>query len=332
MIADAAHGPIDKCCGEGLLPDGAVALRELGVAFPSITPRFHGIDFIDGAIRARGCFSSGPAFGLRRTVLHTLLHEAAVRVGVDCLSGTRVTGLSGTNGVRLDRTSIRARWIIGADGRHSRIRHWAGLGAGRIHGSGRRFGFRRHFEIAKEPSHVEVHWAAGFQVFVTPIGPKQVNVAVTTHDASFRLHHALANLPALRERLGKPASREMGAPTGTSIVPSIVAGNVALVGDASGAVDSITGQGLNLAFREAQSLVRAAVAGDLQQYAREHRMMTAVPRRIAGTLLLLADHRWFRQGMLRTLSAQPWIFSQMLAVHANACASYGGAAAKRRII
>ena len=87
MIADAAHGPIDKCCGEGLLPDGAVALRELGVAFPSITPRFHGIDFIDGAIRARGCFSSGPAFGLRRTVLHTLLHEAAVRAGVDCLSG-----------------------------------------------------------------------------------------------------------------------------------------------------------------------------------------------------------------------------------------------------
>jgi 2-polyprenyl-6-methoxyphenol hydroxylase-like FAD-dependent oxidoreductase len=241
-----------------------------------------------------------------------------------------VTGLSGTNGVQLDRSSIRARWIIGADGRDSRIRHWAGLGAGRFHGSGRRFGFRRHFEIAQEPSHVEVHWAAGFQVFVTPIGPKEVNVAVTTRDSSFRLHHALAKLPALRERLGKPASREMGAPTGATILPSIVAGNVTLVGDASGAVDSITGQGLNLAFGEAQSLVRAAATGDLQQYAREHRMMTAVPRRIAGALLLLADHPWLRRGVLRGLSAQPWVFNHMLAAHANACASNGGAAAKRR--
>ncbi len=333
MVADAARGPIDKCCGEGLLPDGAAALRELGVALPSTTPRFHGIEFIEGEIRARGCFSSGPAFGLRRTALHTLAYDAAVRAGVDCLFGTRVTGLSGSGGVMLDRTSIRARWIIGADGYHSPVRGWAGLGRPRIsRGAAVRYGFRRHFEITQAPSHVEVHWGDGFQVFVTPVCTKEVSVAVTTRDSSFRLHHALAKLPALRDRLGKPASREIGALTGTMVVPSIVARNVTLVGDASGAVDSITGQGLNLAFREAQSLVRAAAAfGDLQQYARQHRSMMRVPRKIASILLLLADHPWMRKRVLRTLAAQPWMFDRMLAVHANACAVYGPTTNRRTI-
>lgn len=332
MVADAAHGPIDKCCGEGLLPDGAAALRELGVTIPSSTSRFQGIDFVDGAVTARGSFSSGSGFGLRRTVLHTLIYEAAVRAGVDCLFGTRVTGLSSSSSVTLDRTAIRARWIIGADGYNSPLRGWAGLGRPEIHGAAMRFGFRRHFEIAEAPSHVEVHWGEGFQVFVTPVCAKEVSVAVTTRDSSFRLHHALAKLPALRDRLGKPASRETGAVTGTMVVPSIVARNVTLVGDASGAVDSITGQGLNLAFREAQSLVRAAaVMGGLQQYARQHRSMMRVPRKIARALLLLADHPWMRKGVLRALAAQPWMFDRMLAVHAKACTLYGPTTNRRTI-
>jgi hypothetical protein len=32
VVADSAHPPIDKACGEGLMPDGVAALARLGVA------------------------------------------------------------------------------------------------------------------------------------------------------------------------------------------------------------------------------------------------------------------------------------------------------------
>ena len=34
-VADGAQGPIDKPCGEGMMPDGLAALENLGVTVPA---------------------------------------------------------------------------------------------------------------------------------------------------------------------------------------------------------------------------------------------------------------------------------------------------------
>ena len=47
---------------------------------------------------------------------------------------------------------------------------------------------------------------------------------------------------------------------------SVQRGRVALVGDASGGVDAITGEGIRLGLRQASALAEAMAAGNLQQY------------------------------------------------------------------
>jgi menaquinone-9 beta-reductase len=34
-LADVAHPPIDKACGEGIMPDGLAALAQLGITLPA---------------------------------------------------------------------------------------------------------------------------------------------------------------------------------------------------------------------------------------------------------------------------------------------------------
>src|SRR5580698_8313161 len=75
-VADGAHPPIDKACGEGLMPDGLAALRTLGVGWdsPHCSPdglSFKGIRFVDRGISVESPFPEGDALGIRRTVLHS---------------------------------------------------------------------------------------------------------------------------------------------------------------------------------------------------------------------------------------------------------------------
>jgi 2-polyprenyl-6-methoxyphenol hydroxylase-like FAD-dependent oxidoreductase len=64
-----------------------------------------------------------PALCLRRVTLDALLVEAAGAAGAEVRTGTRVTGLlrdeDRVTGVRTDKGDIRARLVVGADGRHS---------------------------------------------------------------------------------------------------------------------------------------------------------------------------------------------------------------------
>src|SRR5208283_5277149 len=85
------------------------------------------------------------------------------------------------------------------------------------------------------------------QAYVTPIGAEEVCIvalAECPEDADFA--KVLEELPELRERLCRAelASRERGAITAMHRLKRVTRGNVALVGDASGGVDAITGEGL----------------------------------------------------------------------------------------
>src|SRR5690349_24448709 len=69
VLADRAEPPIDKACGEGLLPDALSALNRLGVTIPSETGAyFRGIAFVSEGKRLESSFRGVPALGIRRNV------------------------------------------------------------------------------------------------------------------------------------------------------------------------------------------------------------------------------------------------------------------------
>jgi 2-polyprenyl-6-methoxyphenol hydroxylase-like FAD-dependent oxidoreductase len=96
-VADGANPPIDKACGEGLMPGTLMALRELGV---EIQPRdgmaFRGIRFLNGETSAEARFPTSSGVGLRRTILHQKMVERAQECGVSLQWNTPVSELRQT--------------------------------------------------------------------------------------------------------------------------------------------------------------------------------------------------------------------------------------------
>jgi flavin-dependent dehydrogenase len=118
--------------------------------------------------------------------------------------------------------------------------------------------------------------------------------------------------PELRARL-KCASTfgtERGGVTHSRVLRRVARGNIALVGDASGSVDAISGQGLCLSFRQSLALADALEAGDLRQYHRAHRRLMAKPLLSSSLLLALTRHTWLRE-------SDPGRFARLLSIHAG---------------
>ena len=61
IVAEPRENPIDKACGEGLMPGGLAELTSLGVD-PAGMP-FHGIAYASEHHRAEARFRSGPGRG-----------------------------------------------------------------------------------------------------------------------------------------------------------------------------------------------------------------------------------------------------------------------------
>jgi menaquinone-9 beta-reductase len=314
-IVDCAVPPIDKACGEGLMPAGIAALRDLGVTIPPGLGRpFEGIRFSDRFSTAEAKFSCGPGLGIRRTELHRLLVQKAAEAGVIMIWGAKRVRLA-SGGISTGRQFVEARVIVGADGQNSAIRRQGGLD--RIQSERHRFAFRKHYRIAPWSDHVEVWWGARRQIYVTPLAKDEVCVATVSRDRSPRLDGALAEFPEIQKRLAKaiPISTEMGAVTASRRLRCVHGGNVALVGDASGSVDAVTGQGLELSFKQAAAFAQSLRAGDPRCYQREHEAMGARTHAMAALLLSLDRHPAVRLKALATLAKWPKMFQLLLDVH-----------------
>ena len=315
IVADSDHPPIDKPCGEGLMSHAVETLRQLGVAIPPHESfAFHGIRFVDESTRAEARFPHDFSVGVRRTTLHRILFERASTLSVDFRWKTRVTQLR-EDGAYLNNKPVRARWIVGADGFNSSTRRLAGLDSQFF--AAQRFGYRRHFRIAPWTDSMELYWGTNFQIYATPVSDDEVGIAVISNSSKFRIDQALPKMPSLWSRLrnANASSLERGAVTVSRALRRVVRGNVALVGDSSGSVDAITGEGLCLSFRQALALSDAFVQNDLSLYQKAHRKMFRKPMLSAGLLLFLARNDWARKLVLRTFSADPALFASLMARH-----------------
>ncbi len=317
-LADGNAPPIEKPCGEGMSPETVAALESLGVNLASTGGApFRGIAFSQPGSRVAADFPQGPGLGLRRVALHERLVARAAECGINFLWRTPVTGIGQREVHLASGDTYNARWIVGADGPGSRVRQWLGIESRRMH---RRFATRRHFQIAPWSSYVEVHWAARAQAYVTPVAADETSVVIlASQSADADFDRAILEFPALAERIAGAvlASRERGAVTCQHQLTAVHRGNVALVGDASGGIDAITGDGVRLALHHAQALAEAISRNDLPRYARAHRKLASGPLRAGAMLLLLDRHPRLRARVLRALAANPKLFAEMLAAHAG---------------
>lgn len=315
-IADGAEPPIDKPCGEGMMPETQAALKNLGVELPPEAGwKFRGVRFAHGIDEITAEFPQGQGIGIRRPLLHGTLIEAAERCGVKLLWKTTVAGIE-PGGVRLSNGFAEARWIVGADGAASRVRKWAALEptARRT----QRMAVRRHYRVSPWSDYMEIHWGPRAQAYVTPIARDEVCVVTmgdTAEDVKF--DRMLRELPRLGQRLhgAELAGRERGAVTVMHRLHRVARGNVALVGDASGGVDAITGEGLRLAFRQAAALARAIEAGDLSEYECVHRELQRRPSRMSRLMVELGRRKGIRARVMRAMGRRPELFGKMLAIH-----------------
>ena len=308
MVADGCRPPVDKACGEALLPDCLAAAERLGLQLP-IEDSFplRGIRFAGEGVSVKAEFPNGIARGLRRTLLHRALADQAERCGIQLRWGCPVGDLS----------DISARWVVGADGMGSRVRAWAGLDAS-VRDT-RRYGFRIHFQIAPWTDFIEIHWVDGCQVSITPIAADAVGVAVLSSDPKLRVRDALARVPALAERFREmpETSVERGGITASRRLRRVTKGNLALTGDASGSVDAITAEGLCLAFRQALTLADALESGDLARYEPAHRRLSRRARFMADFTLTIG-RPGLRRRVLPAMASLPEVFSVLLAMHVGA--------------
>jgi flavin-dependent dehydrogenase len=306
-VVEPREGPIDKACGEGVMPDALESLARIGVDPPGRA--FRGIRYLAGGQVAEARFSGVPGRGVRRTELHGALSDRAHALGVRFTSG-RVDAITQGDGW-IEAAGTRARYLIGADGLHSQVRSSLGLASD---GRGvQRFGVRQHFAISPWTDMVEVHWLSDAEVYVTPVADELVGVAVLG-TAPLHLGTVIGRLPELAGQLegASIASKPRGAGPLRQRVKARHVGRALLVGDAAGYVDALTGEGLRIGFAEAEAVVRAIVAEDLDGYEAEWRTITRSYRWLTNSLLWAGSHRHTRAMVVPAARALPGAFRRIV--------------------
>jgi flavin-dependent dehydrogenase len=302
-VFEPRAAPIEKACGEGLMPGAVAELARLGVTVGG--HQFRGIRYLDvWGHAATADFAAGRAGrGVQRSALHTALHRAAVEAGVSVIP-RRVTDVTQT-GSDVGVAGERAAWLVAADGLHSPIRRSLGLERPGRH---RRWGLRAHFACPPWTDRVEVYWSPAGEAYVTPVADDCVGVAILSGSRG-AFDARLTAFPALRARLpGSPVDRVLAAGPLRQDVRARVAGRVLLVGDAAGYVDALTGEGLAIAFGCAAALVARLAAGRPAAYEQDYRAITRRYRLLTQALVAATRPPWARRAIVPAASAAPWLF------------------------
>lgn len=287
-LLDRARFPRPKLCGEYLSPGARRVLARLGVAraVEAAARPLRGMRIVapdgttlvgdyPGVPDGRG----GPARALavsRETFDAVLAARAAERATLRegfrvtdlLLDGDRVVGVEGFAEGAPGLERLRARLVVGADGRGSVVAHRLGLV--RPHPWLQRLALVAYLEgVAQDGTRGEIFLAPPAYAIVNPVRPDRVNLSLVVPAAVARrekgrlaayFDHAVAGFPHLGPRLR--AARRVSPVRGLAPLAYRVAaprhGGVLLAGDALGFLDPFTGEGLFAALRSAELVAEVA--------------------------------------------------------------------------
>lgn len=311
-LVEKARFPRFKACGEGLLPHGVAALARLGLEAPGIP--FRGMRYVSpSGIVAEADFPHGQGRVVRRDRFDEMLFRAAAAT----------PGVEAFPEMAYDPERWTAKWIVGADGLHSQFHRRAEFSAAFRRPA--RAGLSTHVRgLQVDRERVEVILHSRGEVYVAPSDEDHALVACLALGEEMpagrtneeRVESLLRSLPVLRERIGQLEFTTpcLGvAPLGLR-VRSVAAGNVFLIGDASGAPDPVTGEGMSLALRSAPALADAIVAERPEDYARERRRLGEGPDWLGRWLLRAVRFPAVADAVVRSLAARPESFRRLLEV------------------
>ena len=325
-LLDRACFPREKLCGDTLNPGALALLEQLGI----------GHDVRARALPIRGMTVTGPGgasvsadypgslcgAAISRKDLDLLLVAAAtaagasldqeVRVGEPLWSshdGAAVVGVRTT--FKRRQESIRARVVIAADGRASRLGTAARVS--RLARAPRRWAFGAYFAgVMGQSRYGEMHIRRGGYIGVAPLPCAVTNVCVVRSAAwlsARRTRHArhpeaivadaVATDPLLRERFAIARQVSPVATLGPLAVDAEAVGcpGMLLAGDAAGFIDPMTGDGLRFAIR----------GGVLAAHAALHELETGKPsfRLLAQARAREFSSKWRINRSLRALVGWP---------------------------
>jgi flavin-dependent dehydrogenase len=275
-LYEKARHPRLKACGEGLLPHGVAALRAIA-GLPD-APRVRGLRFVVGNASTEADFPEGFGLVVRRDCFDTWLFEkAAATPNVDARMG-------------LAYQSEGERFVVGADGRHSRFHRR--LAARRPRHA--RVGLSAHaIGLDDISDRVEVFFHREGELYIAPTGGGETLVAALFHQDRFRrdgISYLLDTIPGVRDRARRVEFTTpilAASPLGLRL-SRIVDRDLLLIGDAAGAPDPITGDGIAMAMASVKPAADAIVSGDLASYERTRLAMGRNADRLGRLLLAIS--------------------------------------------
>ena len=259
VLADRDTFPRDKLCGEFLSYDALPILEAFGIDL-SAAPTIDRCRVV-GRRRTYEFDFPHPARGISRMLLDSLLFRHAVACGAQAFEGSTVVDVAADR-IVTDRGEIAARVVVGAWGRWGRFDAQLGRAFARDRAH-RHFGFKRHYRGPRDPHIIELYSFDRGYLGVSAIERDETNICGLVHASRLAGHKGRWEAfveqireeePQLDAMYGRYTPAQEGFLSSEPVIfraRSAVEGSIFMIGDASGIIDPLTGNGMAMAIQSA---------------------------------------------------------------------------------
>ncbi len=344
VILDKSAAPPPKVCGEYLSP-GCLPILERIAALRTIRevgarPLYGMLIYTPSGQVLRASYPpTHHGLAIRRDLLDPILLDLAIKSDAEFLphfqvsdlvwDGARAVGVRGRH--RGQSTCLRARMVIGADGRNSVVARR--LGAARRHHWLDKVALLGYVTGARRADDAgEIFLGRDRYCILNPISPELTNVGLVitrrefdpTVEPTRHLLQAAASFPPLGDRLAfaRPVAPARCLGPLAYAATRLTAPGALLIGDAAGFLDPFSGEGIYAALRSAELAVESALPSllgdsgsvpDLLAYGVSWRHEFLAKWRLC-TALQHAIHRpLLAEAMVACLSRVPTLSSRLMA-------------------
>jgi 2-polyprenyl-6-methoxyphenol hydroxylase-like FAD-dependent oxidoreductase len=335
IVLDKQAFPRDKPCGEGLMPSGRSALRELGLDDAIVSggaPPLDGIQFGRAgqppvALPFPAHRGEQAGLGIRRLTFDAQLVEAlGDHPQIQFRPQTEVRDVrSDGHGMATVITAtgeVRARFVAVADGLRSALRHRLGWTRGPR--PPHRYGIVAHWGMATPVDPwVRITFDRGLEVYEGPVAGNQRMVALLCYQD--RMREFGGRLESRYREIAqaiRPGLRDADLVGSVSAVgpfwygaTTVADRGIFLVGDAAGFTDPITAEGVATGLRQARAFADALVSPNPERaYRQAHRRLTKDPHRVAALFLRLSRTPALVDRAIRNHGRSPQTLTKLLGI------------------